>query len=234
MSSAATLEESDTSARTIAQQVLNAARQLELEGHRPFSAEALIVASWRSNPTAFGLKGFTDQYPDSNRVLSVIMGERGLARQGLLDKVGVKLYTLTDLGRKLLLGGGRRRAGEPAGPPRRKLSQPIDRLLSRLATSLALSRFRLGSKDMITLPVACDFWGVQNASDIDALRRAAENTAQMLDKASGEFNEDVIELSSGRVFQRREVDMLLAVQAFLTQQFSRYLTAGKPRRPSDN
>lgn len=233
----AMLEVIEPSPRTIAQQVLIAAQQLELEGHRPFSAEALIVASWRANHVAFGLKGFADQYPDSNRVLSVIMGERGLARQGLLDKVGVKLYTLTDLGRMALLAGGRRRPAADDGdatPRRKKLSQPVDRLLSRLATSLALSRYRLGSKDMITLAVACDFWGVPKASDIDALRKAAENTRQMLEKASREFDEDEIELTSGRVFQRREVDMLLSVQGFLAEQFSRYLNATKPRRPSDN
>lgn len=237
MSSApATLDEPESPARTIAQQVLQAARQLELEGHRPFSAEALIVAAWRSNPHAFGLKGFAEQYPDSNRVLSVIMGERGLARQGLLDKVGVKLYTLTDHGRKVLAGETRRRAtlDSDAVGGRKKLPVVVDRLLSRLATSLALSRFRLGSKEMITLPVACDFWGVPNAQDMDALRRAAENTSQLLEKASREFPADMMELSSGRVLQRREMEMMLAVQGFLAEQFSRYLNPPKHRRPSDN
>lgn len=224
--------ESEAPARTISQQVLLAARQLELEGQRPFTAEALIVAAWRANPQAFGLRGFADQFPDSNRVLSVIMGERGLARQGLLDKVGVKLYSLTERGRKALAGGPRRKAADDADEPgRKKLSRETDRLLVRLATSLALSRFRLGSKEMITLPVACDFWGVGNANDIDALRRAAENTRQLLEKASQEFPDDAAELSSGRVFQRREMDMLLAVQGFLAQQFSRYLNPPKPRRP---
>lgn len=226
----------DSPARTIAQQVLLAARQLELEGQRPFTAEALIVAAWRANPPAFGLRGFAEQFPDSNRVLSVIMGERGLARQGLLDKVGVKLYSLTERGRKALAGGPRRKAADDAPdadePARKKLSREVDRLLVRLATSLALSRFRLGSKEMITLPVACDFWGVGNANDIDALRRAAESTRQLLEKASKEFPDDTAELSSGRVFQRREMDMLLAVQGFLAQQFSRYLNPPKPRRPA--
>ena len=41
----------------------------------------LIVASWQRFPGTFGLKGFTEKYPDSNKILSSIMGEKGLARR---------------------------------------------------------------------------------------------------------------------------------------------------------
>jgi hypothetical protein len=217
--------------RTIAQQVLLAAQQLELEGSRPFTAEALIVTAWRGNPTAFGLRGYADQFPDSNRVLSVIMGERGLTRQGLLEKVGVKLYTLTDRGRKALTRSRKELAEEDGEPTAKKLPHAVDRLLVRLSTSLAVSRFRFGAKEMITLPVACDFWGVADSRDMDALRRAAENTRQLLEKASALFPDVSAELSSGRVLHRRELDLMLAVQGFLSEQFSRYLNPPKPRRP---
>ena len=66
---------------TTSQKILMAAYRLEEQGQTPFSAEALIVAAWQENPRTFGLKGFADQYPDSNRVLSCIMGEKGLARR---------------------------------------------------------------------------------------------------------------------------------------------------------
>src|SRR5216684_8902263 len=67
---------------TVPEKILLAAFQLEEQGQSPFSAEALIVASWQRFPKAFGLKGYGDHYPDSNRVLSSIMGERGLAKRG--------------------------------------------------------------------------------------------------------------------------------------------------------
>jgi len=79
---------------------LLAADQLEKQGQSPFSAEALIVAAWQHSPRTFGLKGYTDQYPDSNKVLSSIMGEKGLARRGWLAKMGQKLYALTREGRR--------------------------------------------------------------------------------------------------------------------------------------
>ena len=65
---------------TVPEQILLAAHQLEEQGQSPFSAEALIVASWKLFPATFGLKGYIELYPDSNKVLSSIMGERGLAR----------------------------------------------------------------------------------------------------------------------------------------------------------
>src|SRR4029077_13631192 len=72
---------------------------LDKQGQSPFSAEALIVASWQKFSKTFGLKGYSDRYPDSNKILSSIMGEKGLARRGWLIKMGQKMYALTREGR---------------------------------------------------------------------------------------------------------------------------------------
>src|SRR6516165_11226040 len=87
---------------TVPEKILLAAHQLEEEGQSPFSAEALIVASWQKFPRTFGLKGYADLYPDSNKILSSIMGEKGLARRGWLAKMGQKLYTLTPSGQQVV------------------------------------------------------------------------------------------------------------------------------------
>src|SRR5438477_2516715 len=103
---------------TVPEKILLAASQLEEEGQSPFSAEALIVASWQKFPKTFGLKGFADLYPDSNKVLSSLMGEKGLARRGSLVKMGQKLYALTregrDVVRRLLNADEPNRPTEPA------------------------------------------------------------------------------------------------------------------------
>src|SRR3974390_754266 len=49
---------------TVPEKILLAAHQLEQQGQSPFSAEALIVAAWQKFPRTFGLKGYSDQYPD--------------------------------------------------------------------------------------------------------------------------------------------------------------------------
>src|SRR6266516_432818 len=87
---------------TVPEKILLAADVLDKEGQSPFSAEALIVASWQKFPKTFGLKGYADQYPDSNKILSSIMGEKGLARRGWLVKMGQKLYALTREGRNVI------------------------------------------------------------------------------------------------------------------------------------
>jgi hypothetical protein len=43
---------------TVPEKILLAAENLEKQGHSPFTAEALIVASWQKFPSTFGLKGF--------------------------------------------------------------------------------------------------------------------------------------------------------------------------------
>src|SRR5262245_47549600 len=72
---------------TLPEKILLAASLLEEGGQSPFSAEALIVSAWRKYPRTFGLKGFEEQFPDSNKVLSGIMGEKGLPRRGWMTKV---------------------------------------------------------------------------------------------------------------------------------------------------
>src|SRR5205814_934824 len=87
---------------TLPEKILLAAYGLEEAGQSPFSAEALIVAAWQKFPRAFGLKGYLEQYPDSNKVLAAIMGGKGIARRGWLAKMGQKLYSLTREGRLIV------------------------------------------------------------------------------------------------------------------------------------
>ena len=85
---------------TVPEKILLAVYQLEEQGQSPFSAESLVVAAWQKFPRTFGLKGYADLYPDSNKVLTSIMGEKGLTRRGWLAKMGQKLYTLTREGKQ--------------------------------------------------------------------------------------------------------------------------------------
>ena len=146
---------------TVPEKILLAAHQLEDQGQSPFSAEALIVSSWQKFPRTFGLKGYADQYPDSNKVLSCIMGERGLARRGWLSKMGQKLYALTKEGRQVVqrLQAG----GEPApvtGTAAVKVARDQEKYLLSLFACSAVQKFEEGLKDELTFADACRFWGI--------------------------------------------------------------------------
>ena len=60
---------------TVSQKIILAAHKLEQAGHTPFTIEALTVAAWKDNKQTFGLRGFDDQYPNSNVLYAALMGE---------------------------------------------------------------------------------------------------------------------------------------------------------------
>src|SRR5262249_34172498 len=153
---------------TVPEKILLAAYELEEQGQSPFSAEALIVASWQKFPRTFGLKGYADQYPDSNKVLTSIMGEKGLARRGWLAKMGQKLYTLTREGKQAVR---RLLQGEETPPVERttKLAREQEKFLLGLLANPAVEKFQQGLKLELTFADACRFWGISENLRGDAL-----------------------------------------------------------------
>src|SRR5260370_39289790 len=144
---------------TLPEKILLAAHQLEESGQSPFSAEALIVGVWQKYPNTFGLKGYAEQYPDSNKVLSSIMGEKGLAKRGWLVKMGQKLYTLSRDGRQVvrrLMQGDEEEPKVSSGPVH--ISRDQDKLLNALFGTTALEKFQEGRKQEWTFADACRFW----------------------------------------------------------------------------
>lgn len=79
---------------TIPEKLLVAALEVRKRS-ATFTAEDLIVEAWHLYPDTFGLSGYADKYPDSNRVLTSIMGTKGMRGKGWLRKVGEKQYRLT-------------------------------------------------------------------------------------------------------------------------------------------
>jgi hypothetical protein len=71
-----------------------------------FTAEDLLLAAWKRDPMAWGLRGHEKQHPDSEKIYVELdrasMGGRnvrgGLAGLGLLEKVHRRTYRLTPAG----------------------------------------------------------------------------------------------------------------------------------------
>src|SRR5262245_47760676 len=144
---------------TVPEKILLAAETLDKQGESPFSAETLIVESWKRFPKTFGLKGFAELYPDSNKILSSIMGEKGLCRRGWLAKMGQKMYALTRDGRtvvrRITLEEGESQPGEVV-----KLSREQEKFLLNLLDSTAVQKFEENRKGELTFADACRFWGI--------------------------------------------------------------------------
>jgi hypothetical protein len=211
---------------TVPEKILLAAYQLEQEGQSPFSAEALIVASWQKFPRTFGLKGYADQYPDSNKVLSSIMGVKGLARRGWLAKMGQKLYTLTRDGQQLarrLTQGGEAKATSVA-QAEHKLSRDQEKFLMGLFSSPATRKFEEGLKQEVTFADACRFWGVNENMAGEAIDARLDHFRANLADLNHVLTQRDAVLSSGRNVSSDDIQLLNQVHDQLRERFGRHLS----------
>jgi hypothetical protein len=216
---------------TVPEKILLAAFTLEETGQSPFSAEALIVAAWQKYPRSFGLKGFADQYPDSNKVLTSIMGEKGLARKGWLAKMGQKLYSLTRDGRNVvrrLQQGEAPQTPAPAGSTV-NLSRDQEKLLQGLFGGSAWHKYRENRKSELTFADACRFWGITESMHGDLLDTRVEQLRIDLTGIEVRLGLGSCVLSDGRSVTPEEIGSLLDTHAFLEGRFSRHLNLLRTR-----
>lgn len=62
---------------------------------RVLTAAELTIEAWRLNKPQLGLDGHESEYPDSNKVLSVLCGKRGLVENGYVERPEPKRYRIT-------------------------------------------------------------------------------------------------------------------------------------------
>jgi len=217
---------------TVSQKIILAAHRLEEQGLTPFTSEALTVASWKESPRTFGLKGFIDQYPDANRVLACIMGERGLVRRGWMVKLGPKLYSLSRQGKE---EARRVLAGDDSPLPKRralaqiKVPKDLENQLKSLLVIPAFSRHQQGMKREITFKDACKFWGLPENAQGDAVDQGLKKVPAALDQVEQLLIGETVELSDGQSVSQQQLRQLSTVHRFLTEQFTRHLAQMRER-----
>jgi hypothetical protein len=213
---------------TVTEKILLASFQLEQEGQSPFSAEALIVTCWQKFPRTFGLKGYADLYPDSNKVLSSIMGERGLTKRGWLAKMGQKLYSLSKEGKaaaqRLLQGGEPISASSPAKMPRE-----LEKFLLGLFGSVAVEKFDEGRKHEITFSDASRFWNISDQLHGEALDSRIDRFRAQLADVTRFLSSGETDLSNGRAVSSDDVSHLTTIHEYLEDKFGRHLSLLRSR-----
>jgi hypothetical protein len=217
---------------TVPEKILLAAFALDEAGQSPFSAEALIVASWKKYPQSFGLKGFAEQYPDSNKVLASIMGEKGLARKGWLDKMGQKLYALTREGRQIVrrLQTGESAPSTPKASSPQGLPRDHDKMLQHLFSSTAWHKVREGRQQELAFASdACRFWGITQGMNGDAVDGQVEKVRATLAAVEVYVGLGNAVLGDGRSITAEDVASLMEVHRVLEQRFARHLNVYRTR-----
>jgi hypothetical protein len=214
---------------TVPEKILLAAEVLEKQGQSPFTAEALIVSSWQKFPSTFGLKGFAEKYPDSNKILSSIMGEKGLARRGWLVKMGQKLYAMTRDGRNVV----RRVMMEeeeaaPAGVVLR-LNREQDRFLKVLFDSSAVQKFEDNRKHDLSFADACRFWSITENMKGDLLDAKIEEVDKTLVDLDRQLADTDAETAGGRVVTAGDIRVLTNIHRYMEDRFERHLNLLRKR-----
>lgn len=213
---------------TVPEKILLAADTLDKEGQSPFSAETLIVSSWQKFPKTFGLKGYADQYPDSNKILSSIMGEKGLARRGWLVKMGQKMYALTREGRQVVRRVLLEEEETPAGA-NIKLGRDMEKFVIGLLDSSAVQKFEENRKGELTFADASRFWGITENMKGDAIDARIQQVQTYLSELDRTLADADAELSTGRVLNAGDVRFVTNVHRYMEDRFDRHLNLLRSR-----
>lgn len=224
--STATTNPAPTTRPPISTLILRAARQLEDAGDSQFSAEVLILAAWRMAPQTFGLSGFAEQYPCSNKVIAALSGKRGLVRQGFLEKIAPKLYRLAPAGRERLAPPV---ANGIAQPPRFTRAA-AGALVLKLEATIAAEKHRAGRKDELTFQEACAFWGITEDDRGERIGQRVARITDGLEKALRATEAGGLVLESGRLLTAEDVERVLRVSDYMAARFARHVALLRNRK----
>lgn len=214
---------------TVPEKILLAAETLEKQGQSPFTAEMLIVASWQRFPNTFGLKGFTEKYPDSNKILSSIMGEKGLARRGWLVKMGQKLYAMTREGRNVVRRVMCQEEEAPLNGDVQRLGRDHERFLKALFDSSAVQKFEDNRKHELSFADACRFWGVTENMRGDQLDKRLEDMDKTLAELDRVLADTDAETTGGRVVSAGDIRVMTNIHRYMEDRFERHLNLLRKR-----
>ncbi len=155
---------------TVPEKILSCALELDRD-KGTFTAEDLVVRCWERFPDTFGLQGYAGKYPDSNRILTNIMGMKGLRGKGWLKKVGEKRYRVTEVGRQAIQAGP-----ESSGPGSIRRAASLTRetasVVGRLVGARAFDKHRLQQE--LTFGDLCAFWNISPRSNAQQLNVAVK------------------------------------------------------------
>lgn len=214
------------------QQVLLAA--LDCSGsslEETFTAENLLLAAWKRDPVAWGLRGYERVHPDSERIYTELdrasVGgsnvRGGLVGLGLFQKVRQRTYRLTPAG----LAAASEVAG--ADPSARGKAERV--LADALATVLSHPVFRAWIKDP-AMPKhfrdAGHFWGIAPGTPPSVIRARIREVDDNLTKARSLLDAQRVDEIAARhgkaLFDRSDIDRAEEFHAALKRRFARELS----------
>ena len=195
-----------------------------------FTAEELLLAAWKRDPMAWGLRGHEEQFPDSEKIYKeldrVSVGGRnvrgGLAALGLLEKVYQRTFRLTPSG---FAEASEIVGAEPSmrGKAERSLADAIKTILSHPV----YQEWKRDPKMPKYFRDAGHFWGVAVGTPPSVIQRRVAEIDHTLEKARSKLNQsagDEVASSHGRIlFSGDDIHQAIEFQAILKARFAKDL-----------
>jgi hypothetical protein len=181
---------------TVPEKILIAAIKINGD-EKTFTAEDLVVAAWKLFPDVFGLQGYADKYPDSNKILSNIMGSKGLREKKWIRKVGEKKYRITEAGKE---AGAQLSNQQNQVSHSSALSREGKEILYKVINSKAYEKFQHGKIDEVHFGDACSFWNISvrsNAAMLNNRLNDLETIISTTEKLIIESENKAISLTHG-------------------------------------
>ena len=189
---------------------------------KSFTAEELLVEVWRMKPGVFGLRGFEQTHPDSNKLYTKIDGKDGLVRRGLFTKVGERTLQLTPSG---LAAAARLRPHDEATSA--KLHRVLQERVSKIVSHPVFRDWQKDQSRPTRFREAGHFWGIAPGTPAATVRERIFSVERVLKDAIYEMDTlhtDVIVEQRGKpLFDRKEVERCLEFQSTLKERFKKDL-----------
>lgn len=216
---------------SLREQVLLAA--LDCSGgdlEKTFTSEDLLVAAWKRDRLAWGLRGYERDHPDVDKLRKEIdsRGARegspstGLVSAGLLVRVRERMYRLTPAG---LAAASEVVGAEPdtRGKATRALADAVDAILSH-------SVFRTWLKDSNSpkhFRDAGHFWGIAPGTPAKVIQARILDVDRNLETALGILDAEGVNEVTARhgkaLFDRTDIERAKEFQAMLKERFAKDL-----------
>lgn len=207
---------------SLSEKTLLAGYQLHCASDQPFSCELLIMKVWKLFPDACGLKSYEHLHPDSNKIISVLSGCKGLIAKGLLVKHGQKLYGLTLLGRQTAKGliEANSRA-EPGIETERKLTVAEQVFLDSTLGGEAVSKYQQGFASDITFTDACRFWDLCQTKGAIPIDQVEQFERLLGDLDSLFLQKSGFILPTGQSIGGGDIAMIISTHNYLKARYGR-------------
>ena len=196
--------------------------------NQSFTAEALLVTAWTADKRAFGLRGFEESHPDSNKLYTKIDGKDGLVAKGLLQAEGERTLRITDSGLGRALTISRDVLMESVD---KELEVKVERALHESMASMLNSHefqaWLINKSKPSRFREAGNFWGIAPGTPPRTVRERVTRIDQTLATARQRLEElgveHVIEQRGRALFDRGDVERLMDFQSVLKSRFQKDL-----------